>query len=129
MAAEESGGLGEVPFDRLHRTIAAYRFFFNPIRYTSLGLAVCEAMTVGMPIVALATTEMTTVITNEVSGYVDTRLDVLVERMTELLADRAKAARLGQEARRVAEARFGIHRFVADWERAFAQVTDIPCPD
>ena len=38
-----------------------YRFFFNPIRYTSLGLAVCEAMMIGMPIIGLATTEMAAV--------------------------------------------------------------------
>jgi len=41
------------------------RFFFNPIRYTSLGLAVCEAMMVGMPIIGLATTEMATTVQND----------------------------------------------------------------
>jgi len=43
---------------------AEYRFFFNPVRYTSLPLAVCEAMTIGMPIVGLATTELVSVIRN-----------------------------------------------------------------
>lgn len=37
---------------------ARYRFLFNPIRYTSLGLAVIEAMMIGMPVVALGTTDM-----------------------------------------------------------------------
>ena len=58
MASEELGGLGEVPPAELPRFAARYRFLFNPIRYTSLGLAVCEAMTVGLPVVGLATTEM-----------------------------------------------------------------------
>ncbi len=58
MGAEEAGGLGEVRHVELAAFAARYRFFFNPIRYTSLGLAVIEAMMVGMPIVALATTEM-----------------------------------------------------------------------
>src|SRR5690606_37535114 len=59
--AEAAGGLGEIGHEELPRLMARYRFLFNPIRYTSLGLSVCEAMTVGMPIVALATTEMATV--------------------------------------------------------------------
>ena len=74
---------------------ARYRFFFNPIRYTSLGLAVVEAMMIGMPIVGLATTELATVIRNGVNGFVDTDLDALVDCMQELLADAELARRLG----------------------------------
>src|SRR5574337_1049449 len=48
MGSEELGGLGEVAHDRLAQFEARYRFLFNPIRYTSLGLAVCEAMLLGM---------------------------------------------------------------------------------
>ena len=36
MGTEESGGLGEVPPMQLAAFQARYRFFFNPIRYTSL---------------------------------------------------------------------------------------------
>src|SRR5690606_35511369 len=99
------------------------RYFFNPIRYTSLGLAVCEAMMVGLPIIGLATTEMSSVVRNGVSGYVDARLDVLVEHMRELAADPTEARRLGEGARRTVEERFAIHRFVRDWSRAFEDVT------
>ncbi len=122
MAAEEMGGLGEVGHDRLPAFQARYRFFFNPIRYTSLGLAVCEAMMLGMPIVGLATTEMATAVENGVSGYVDTSVDRLVDRMRELLADPALARRLGAEARARARERFGIQRFVRDWDATFREV-------
>jgi hypothetical protein len=118
MAAEEMGGLGEVPHNALPAFEARYRFFFNPIRYTSLGLAVCEAMMVGMPIVGLATTEMATVVENGVSGYVDTDPGRLVEPMRALLADPAEARRLGAGARRRALERFDIRRFARDWEDA-----------
>jgi glycosyltransferase involved in cell wall biosynthesis len=123
MGAEEAGGLGEVPHADLPRFAARYRFFFNPIRYTSLGLAVIEAMMVGMPIVALATTEMPTVIRDGVNGFIDTDLRRLIGRMQALLKDPGEARRLGDEARRTALARFGIERFVADWNRAFYDVT------
>src|SRR4051794_18249000 len=38
MGAEDLDGIGEVPPTQLGRFISRYRFFFNPIRYTSLGL-------------------------------------------------------------------------------------------
>lgn len=123
MASEEVGGLGEV----LHRDLPAfeshYRFFFNPIRYTSLGLAVVEAMMVGLPVVGLATTEMATVIENGVSGFVDTDVDKLVRAMKELLRDPGLARKLGENARKAALERFNIRRFADDWSRALALVT------
>lgn len=126
MDAESLGGLGEVPLPQLAAFQSHYRFFFNPIRYTSLGLAVCEAMMIGMPIVGLATTEMAMVIENGVSGYVDTNPVRLVEVMTHLLQHPADAKRWGEGAYRVAQERFHIRRFVQDWEAAFARVTDSP---
>jgi glycosyltransferase involved in cell wall biosynthesis len=122
MAAEEAGGVGEVRHDVLPQFVARYRFFFNPIRYTSLGLAVIEAMMIGLPVVAFATTEMATVVRNGETGYVDTSLDRLVARMQELVKAPAEARRLGLAAREYARERFGMARFVADWNAAFAAV-------
>lgn len=126
MGAEEAGGIGEIRHDALPAFAARYRFFFNPIRYTSLGLAVIEAMMVGLPIVGLATTEMAAVIENDVSGYVDTDLARLVERMDTLLSEPELARMLGARAREYAFDRFGIGRFVDDWCDAFAQVCGMP---
>ena len=124
MAAEDSsGGIGEVPHDVLPQHVARYRFFFNPIRYTSLGLAVLEAMMLGVPVVGLATTEMVTTIENDVSGYIDTDVQRLIARMRGLLTDPDKARRLGEGAREVARARFSIDRFARDWDGALRLVT------
>ncbi len=123
MGSQAIGGLGEVPPPQLAAFAARYRFFFNPIRYTSLGLAVCEAMMIGMPIIGLATTEMVTVVESGVSGYLDTSVDRLTGRMRELLDDPEEARALGRLARCHAEKRFGISRFARDWDEAFALVT------
>ena len=123
MQSEAAGGLGEVPPTGLAAFEARYRFFFNPIRWTSLGLAVCEAMMVGLPIVALATTEMVTVVENGVSGFVDTDVDRLVRRMHELLRDPDLARELGEGARTTAQRRFSIDRFAADWDATLQEVT------
>ncbi len=122
MGAEELGGRGEIPPPELPAFESRYRFFFNPIRYTSLGLAVCEAMAVGLPIIGLATTEMVTVVEDGVSGYLDTRVERLVAHMRELLRSPAEARRLGEGARRAACARFSIRRFARDWEETFSLV-------
>jgi glycosyltransferase involved in cell wall biosynthesis len=119
MGAEEAGGLGEIRHAELPAFAARYRFFFNPIRYTSMGLAVIEAMMTGMPIVALATTEMVTVIRDGVNGFIDTDPQRLVTGMQRLLEDPLAARRMGAEAKRTAFERFGIRRFVADWNDAF----------
>jgi glycosyltransferase involved in cell wall biosynthesis len=123
MAAEEAGGVGEVRHDRLPAFAARYRFFFNPIRYTSLGLAVIEAMMIGLPVVGFATTELATVVKNGEMGYVDTSLDRLVARMRQLIAAPAEARRLGSAARDYARERFALRRFIDDWNAALAEVT------
>lgn len=123
MGSEHVGGLGEVPPTELPEYISKYRFFFNPIRYTSLGLAVCEAMMVGLPIVGLATTEMPVTVQNDVSGYVHTNPNVLIERMQQLLRDRELAGRLSAGARATALRKFDIARFSQDWQETFRNVT------
>jgi hypothetical protein len=123
MGSERVGGLGEVANRELPGRLAQYRFFFNPIRYTSLGLAVIEAMMVGLPIVALATTEMATVVRNGVNGFADTRVERLVAAMRQLLLEPGLAAELGRQARQDALERFGIGRFVRDWEAVLARVS------
>lgn len=123
MDSVASGGLGEVANPELPAFLARYRFYFHPVRWTSLGLAAIEAMMIGLPPVGLATTELATVIRNGESGYIDTDLDRLIGHMQELLASPGEARELGAEARRMARERFAIGRFVDDWLRVFREVT------
>lgn len=119
MGSELLGGLGEIPNTGLSSVIARYRFFFNPIRYTSLGLSICEAMMIGMPVIGLATTELPVIIENGVSGYIHTDVDVLIQKMEHLLSNPAKAQELGKGAKQAAEEKFNIERFVSDWMSTF----------
>ncbi|CAH2798962.1 MAG: Glycosyltransferase [uncultured Paraburkholderia sp.] len=122
MDAQRMGGIGEIGNLDLAAFSARYCFFFNPIRWTSLGLAIVEAMTIGMPIVGLATTELATVIRNGESGYVHADVDALVDIMQQLLRDPDEARRLGEGARRVARERFSIERFACDWSDTLLNV-------
>ncbi|MCF2497193.1 glycosyltransferase family 4 protein [Dyadobacter chenhuakuii] len=125
MGTSESGGLGEVLNPQLPEFISHYRFFFNPIRYTSFGLAVCEAMMIGMPVVALATTEYVTVIKDGESGFIDTNIGNLIDKMNSLIADPARAADMGAKAKQTALEKFDINRFTSDWENTFRQTIQL----
>lgn len=74
-------GASEIPNLDLPKTTAAYRLFFNPIRYTSLKFALVQATTVSLPIVGLATTELSVVIKSGMNGRIDTRIEPLTEAM------------------------------------------------
>jgi glycosyltransferase involved in cell wall biosynthesis len=115
-------GLGEVLHPQLPEFQSHYRFFFNPIRYTSLGLAICEAMMMGIPVVGLATTELSAVIDNGFSGFIHTDINYLIDKMKLLIADPELAKEIGNNGREVALKRFNISRFTNDWEQLFTEV-------
>jgi hypothetical protein len=122
MGAKDSGGLGELPYHELMPAIARYRVYLHPVRYTSLALAVCEAMTIGLPIVGLATTELPRIVRDGESGFIDSDVERLIDRTQALLDDPLEAARLGEAAQRFARERFAIGRFVDDWNGVFDDV-------
>lgn len=119
MASEKVDGLGEIPHKKFTSFISRYRFFFSPIRYTSFGLSICEAMMAGLPIVGLSTTEMPSIVKDGVSGFVGNDIDSLIQKMKVLIENPEYAKALGENARKEAEKRFGIKRFSNDWEKVF----------
>ncbi|MDP8951578.1 MAG: glycosyltransferase family 4 protein [Actinomycetota bacterium] len=129
--SKEVGGFGDLPQAEVHEEIKPYRFYFNPIRYTSLPLSILEAMEIGLPVVALATTELVTVIKDGENGFIDTNVENLICRMQGLLADPEEARLIGEAGRRTVQERFGLGRFVTDWEAAFEEALAlrevVPC--
>jgi glycosyltransferase involved in cell wall biosynthesis len=99
----------------MHRLVARRRVYLHLTRWTSLGLSLIEAMRMGMPVVGLATTEAVAIPPD--AGVFDTRVDTLVEATRWLLEDPVAARALGERARQVALNRYGLDRFLADWDR------------
>jgi hypothetical protein len=128
---EVVGGFGDLPQAEVHERMKAYRFYFNPIRYTSLPLSVLEAMEIGLPVVALSTTELVTVIKDGENGFIDTNVEKLIRRMRELLINPHEARRIGEAGRRTVRERFNLERFIAEWEAAFEEALAlrevVPC--
>ena len=115
------GGIEDLPQDALHTEMARRRVYLHPIRWTSLGLSLLEAMHLGMPVVALGTTEVHEAVPPE-AGTVSTRLDVLADALRRLVADPEEAAERGRAARAAALERYGLERFLADWDAVLEQL-------
>jgi hypothetical protein len=109
------------PQREMHRMVAQRLVYLHLCRWTSLGLSLIEAMQMGMPVVGLATTEAVAIPPD--AGIFDTRVDTLVEATQWLLEDPEAALRLGSRAREVALTRYGLDRFLADWDRLLEEET------
>lgn len=112
----------DLPQVELHPAMARRRLYLHPVRWTSLGLSLIEAMHLGMPVVALATTEAVEAVPPG-TGVLSTRPDVLADAARRYLRDPQAAAEDGARARRAALDRYGLKRFLHDWERLIEEVT------
>lgn len=121
IGSEEVGGHGNVVQAELHDVIARRRLYIHPYRWTSLGLALLEAMHLGMPVVALDTTEASEAIPDG-AGIVSNRWEVIHTGIRELLRDREHARAIGKAARQAALERFGLARFLRDWDELLEEV-------
>ncbi|MEA2307154.1 MAG: hypothetical protein QOH43_4434 [Solirubrobacteraceae bacterium] len=119
--APPAHGVEDVPQDRLHDELARRRVYVHPIRWTSLGLSLLEAMHLGMPVVALATTEATEAVP-AAAGAVSTRVEVLADRVRALVADEEAARVAGRAARAAALERYNLARFLAEWDDLLEEV-------
>jgi hypothetical protein len=110
------------PQAAMHAEIARRRAYLHLCRWTSLGLSLIEAMQIGMPVLALATTEAIAAVPPD-AGVLSTRVDTLVEAARWLIDEPEQARLLGDRARQVALARYGLDRFLADWDRLVEEET------
>jgi hypothetical protein len=112
----------DLPQRDMHAAVAGRRAYLHLCRWTSLGLSLIEAMQMGMPVIALATTEAIAAVPPD-AGVLSTRVGTLVEAAQWLIDEPDEAARLGARARQVALARYGLDRFLADWDRLLEEET------
>ena len=116
----ELGGVEDPPQAVLHDELPLRRVYLHPIRWTSLGMTLIEAMQLGMPVVGLATTEAPEAVPPE-AGFLSTDVDRIAAALRRMVMDPDEARERGRVARRVALERFGLERFLADWDRALEE--------
>jgi hypothetical protein len=111
----------DLPQAVMHTEMARRRAYVHPIRWTSLGLSLLEAMHLGMPVLALATTEAIQAVP-AAAGAVSTNVAELGDALARLLRDPEMARACGDKARAVALERYGLDRFLRDWDELLEEV-------
>ncbi|WP_156913812.1 glycosyltransferase [Brevibacterium album] len=107
--------LGDLPRCQLHRLMARRRIYLHPVRWTSLGLSLLEAMHLAMPVLALAATEAGRAVPPD-AGTVSADPGELAAAAGRLLAEPEEAAAMGRAGRAFALERYGLERFLRDWD-------------
>jgi glycosyltransferase involved in cell wall biosynthesis len=121
MGATALGGIEDVPQEQLHDELARRRVYLHPYRWTSLGLALLEAMQLGMPVVALATTEVGEAVPPS-AGVVTNRIERLRDALEAFVTDPEAGRRAGRAARAACLSRYGLRRFLTDWDELLEEV-------
>jgi ADP-heptose:LPS heptosyltransferase len=102
----------DLPQSALHDELARRRCYVHPFRWTSLGLSLIEAMLLGVPVVALATTDVVEAVPRS-CGTVSNDLDVLVAAVARAVDEQQSDA--AAAARAHALERYSLDRFLTEW--------------
>ncbi|WP_103381367.1 glycosyltransferase [Pseudonocardia dioxanivorans] len=121
-AAGRVRACGDLPQPVLHAELARRRVYLHTARWTSLGLSLIEAMTLGMPVVVLGTTAAPDAVP-AAAGVCSTDVTVLSEGLRRFVSDPAAARAAGAAARAGALSRFGLDRFLHDWDDVLDRAT------
>ncbi len=117
------GTARDLPMDQLHAQMALRRAYLHPFRWTSLGLALLEAMALGMPVVALGTTEVPYAVPPG-TGIVSNDIAELAGALRRLITEPESARELGRRARAHVLERYGLARFLAAWDDVLERALD-----
>lgn len=116
------GGVDDPPQTLLHAEMPKRRVYLHPMRWTSLGLSLIEAMHLGMPIVALATTEAIEAVPAG-CGVISTNIATLTDALRSYATDPEAARADGRRARAYALERYGLDKFLHAWDTLLTEVT------
>jgi len=115
---------GNLKPNQLYDAMAQRRVYLHLNRWTSLGLSLIQAMLLGMPVVVLDATEASRAVP-DAAGARSSDITELITAARRLLADPAEAQRRGLLARQAALERYGLPRFLHDWDLAFKEASEI----
>lgn len=122
MESEKYGGTGPVQNRLLRKKLARYRVYFNPTVASSVPMAMLEAMSVGLPVVSMKSTELPYIIKNGINGFISENRDILKNKLNLLLSNKKLAEKLGKNARKTIENKFSINEFIYKWNKLLGEI-------
>lgn len=111
----------DLPQWRMHQALARRRVYLHAYRWTSLGLSLIEAMHLGMPVAVLASTEAVQAVPPG-CGLLSTDLWVLAKGVDRMRVEPAWAREMGLRGREHALRRYGLERFLREWDQLLREV-------
>ena len=112
----------------VEKRLAKLDLYVQPSISESFGLAIVQAMSVGLPVVATHTGGIPEVVTENKSGLLVKAGDVkaLAEAIKKLLADPTRAKQMGAYGRREATVRFNLKDMMKELEKTYEEVAENP---
>lgn len=110
------------PANGVHDLINYYnksKIFLCTATISPISFALLEAMSCGLPVVALATCAVPEIITHNHNGMISQNPDDLQQFIKELLNDEDKRTELGKNARQTIIDRFNLPQYINKWEHVF----------
>ncbi len=107
--------------DDVRDILAAIDLFALPSRWEGMPNALMEAMAAGRPAVASDIDGIRELVTDGVTGWLvpADQPEALAQKMLEILADRDRAARIGQAGMAHVRAHFSVERMADDYEELY----------
>lgn len=102
------------------------RIFINTSTISPVPSALLEAMSCGCACVTTATCMIPEIVENGVNGFITNDEKEMRDYLELLLRDEDLATRLGEAARQTIIDKFGVDRFVSEWNEVFYQAQQIP---
>ena len=116
-------GRGPASRPKLFTQLARRRVYVHTARWTSLDVGLIQAMYVGLPVVAFASTMASTLIPPE-AGVVSADVRTLALATEAFIVDYGSAALAGKASRDYAVAHFSLDRFLAEWDAVIGELAD-----
>jgi glycosyltransferase involved in cell wall biosynthesis len=114
--------VGFVP--NIEKYLSRFDLYIQPSLSESFGLAILQAMSVGLPVVATATGGIPEVVTQDKSGLLvaPANPEALSQAILDLLRDPERARKMGAMARRDAKLRFNLKDMIIALETTYEEL-------
>ena len=112
----------------IEKSLAKLDLYVQPSLSESFGLAIVQAMSVGLPIVATSTGGIPEVVSENKSGFLVRPADpnVLAQAILKILRDKNLARKMGEMARKEATVRFNLKDMISELENTYEEVHQNP---
>lgn len=112
----------------VERYLSKFDCYVQPSLSESFGLAIVQAMSLGLPVVATHTGGIPEIITQGITGFLipPKKPRIIAESVIEILRDKEKARKMGQTARKEVQIKFNLKDMMSEIEKVYEQTHKDP---